>query len=56
MNPVGYQPGYDVERSKFGGWGIYRTTRTGSELVAMGKTTLGLVFAYWWRRLLRPIR
>jgi hypothetical protein len=53
--PLGYQPGYDVEH--YGDhWELFRTTRTDSVEVARGHSRIGLLFAYWWRRLLRPVR
>jgi hypothetical protein len=53
--PLGYQPGYDIERSGRA-WTLYRTTHTDSTEVAHGRTTIGMLAAYCWRRLLRPIR
>jgi hypothetical protein len=53
--PLGYQPGYDIERTRLG-WTLYRTTREDSVKVASGRTTAGMILAYGWRRVLRPIR
>ena len=52
--PLGYAPGYDIERSGDGRWVLYRTTTTASDEVAAGRTWLGMVAAYWWHRLRRP--
>lgn len=61
--PLGYQSGYDIERYGGGRWVLYRThahhlpgRHGGSTEVARGRTTLGMLFAYFWRRLLRPVR
>lgn len=54
--PLGYHPGYDIERYGGGRWVLYRTTRDDSVEVAHGRTTPGMLFAYFWRRLLRPVR
>jgi hypothetical protein len=52
--PLGYQPGYDIERFNHGCWVLYRTTKTASVEVASGRTTVGMLLAYWWHRLRRP--
>lgn len=53
--PRGFHPGYDVERYGDGRWVIYRTTRDRSPEVARGRTTVGLLWAYWRRRLFQPV-
>jgi hypothetical protein len=52
--PLGYQPGYDIERSGRH-WELFRTTRYDYTLVAQGTSTLAMIAAYTWHRLRHPV-
>jgi hypothetical protein len=48
--PLGYQPGWDVERDADGRWEVFRTTRHASTQLATGKGRLRLVWTLVWDR------